>query len=623
MLLNKVDSPYDVKFFNFQALRQLCAELRESIISVISKNGGHLGASLGVVELTVALHFVFDAPTDKIIWDVGHQSYPHKLLTGRRDKFATLRQEEGLSAFLKREESVYDAFGAGHSSTSLSAALGMEVAKLLQNKSHRVIAVIGDGALTAGMAYEALNNAGSISNDLIVILNDNDMSISPTTGALSAYLKKKVSSGKAWSKLSKIFGRSQAVKKNYELFSSLGFDCVGPIDGHDLGALVCELKKIKTTKGPKLLHVRTQKGKGALNDSSKDGLHAIEPVQIRAQTPLSSSSKNITYTKVFAESLIREASVDKRLVAITAAMPSGTGLHMFQERFPNRFFDVGIAEQHAVTFAAGLACEGMSPFVAIYSTFLQRALDQIIHDVALQKLPVRFAIDRAGLVGKDGPTHAGTFDIAFLSMTPNFVVMCPSDANELSNMVHTAAGYHDGPIALRYPRGNVSGIVSDHIRKPLAIGKGILVKEGNDVAVLVLGTRMQEVLKASRALKRHHGVSITIADARFAKPIDESLVLQLLRHHKALLVVEDGSIGGFAAQVNHFIFKYDLQRNRQIKNLFLPDSFINHGPIDSLYNNCTDLNANAITEIIKQILQISNVALFPRSLDLYADVAQG
>ena len=610
MLLNKIDSPADIKFFNSKALDTLCAELREMIIKTVFQNGGHLGSSLGVVELTVALHYVFDTPLDKIVWDIGHQAYSHKILTGRRDRFATLRQEKGVAPFVKRAESIYDNFGAGHSSTSISAAFGMEIAKTMHDQSHHVIAVIGDGALTAGMAYEAINNAGSINNQLIVVLNDNGMSIAPTTGKLKTYLSKK--SGSKW------FTKFLPKKQKYELFESLGFDCIGPLDGHNIQNLISEFNKIKTNKNrskPILIHILTEKSKGGpLSLSENEKFHSLNAPSRKLQRP--------TYTEIFAESLIREASLDTRIVAITAAMPSGTGLNVFQKKFPKRFFDVGIAEQHAVTFAAGLACEGISPFVAIYSTFLQRSFDQIIHDVALQKLPVRFAIDRAGLVGADGATHVGAFDIAFLGIIPNFVIMCPSDATELSNMVHTAANYHEGPIAFRYPRDRAV-CLSGTIPQVLEIGRGRIVKQGNEVALLVLGTRLKEAIKASKILQKKHNLSITVADARFAKPIDTGLILQLLKNHRALITIEDGSIGGFSAYVNNFILKHGLYHDKCIKNLFLPDVFIEHGNASVLYGKYLDLNSTAMIEIIKQILNISNITLLHERLGQYADVASG
>lgn len=617
-LLNKINSPSDIKLLHSNELINLCKELREMILKVVTQNGGHLGASLGTVELTVALHYAFDAPLDKIIWDIGHQAYVHKILTGRRDKFTTLRQENGLSAFLKRSESIYDNFGAGHSSTSISAALGMEVAKCLHDQTHYVVAVIGDGALTAGMAFEAINNAGGLNNQLIVVLNDNGMSISPTTGHLNSYLEKKFRRPSKGC-FNKLFARLSRPNK-HEFFESLGFECIGPIDGHSLSDLIAVLKKVKQTKNrskPLLIHVITEKGRGVpVSLMNNEKTHAIDA--------LSKKTKPVTYTKIFSESLIREANLDMRIVAITAAMPSGTGLNEFQKKFPKRFFDVGISEQHAVTFAAGLACEGISPFVAIYSTFLQRALDQIIHDVALQKLPVRFAVDRAGLVGKDGPTHAGAFDITFLGMIPNFVMMCPSDASELSNMVHTAAHYHEGPIAFRYPREKISAkAFNQNSPKLLEIGKGRVVCEGNDVVLLVLGTHLKDAIKARSILKKQYNISITVADARFAKPLDQDLMLQLLKHHKALITIEDGSIGGFSAHVNNFILKHGLYHNRCIKNLFLPDMFIKHGTPSMLYSRYTDLNTDAFVEIIKQILSISNIALLHEQFDQYADVAQG
>ena len=606
MLLNNIKFPADTKFLNFEALSQLCKELRKSIITVTSENGGHLGSSLGAIELTVALHYVFDTPRDRLIWDIGHQAYAHKLLTGRYNKFATLRREGGLAGFTKREESDYDAFGTGHSSTSISAALGMEAAKNLQNQKHKVIAIIGDGALSAGMAYEAINNAGHLKNNLVVILNDNKMSISPSTGALASHLRPK-SLDSLTNKIckNKLKGSNQGTDP---LFNSLGFDYIGPIDGHDLNGLIATLEKIKTTntQKPILIHVLTQKGRGLIfSEVEKENCHSVSKFCIK--TGVQFKNTHPSYTQIFSNTLVHEAMLDSKIVAITAAMATGTGLSQFKEKFPERFFDVGIAEQHAATFAAGLACEGMSPFVAIYSTFLQRSFDQIAHDIALQKLPVRFAIDRAGLVGEDGPTHSGAFDIAFLGILPNFTIMCPSDGNELSSMVHTASKYNEGPIAFRYPRDTLANFSRKNPPAILEIGKGRIIKEGNDIAILSLGTRLKEAIKANQILQKQHNLSITIADARFAKPIDEALITQLIQNHKALITIEDGSIGGFSAHVNNFILKNNLNMNRYIKNLFLPDRFIPHGNTTSLYNKHTDLNHHSILEIIKQILNLSNI----------------
>jgi 1-deoxy-D-xylulose-5-phosphate synthase len=610
-LLDTVSSPEDMRTFSLEQLDQLADELRQETVDAVSTTGGHLGAGLGVVELTVALHHVFDTPNDIVIWDVGHQSYPHKILTGRRDRIRTLRQPEGLSGFCKRDESPYDAFGAGHSSTSVSAALGMAVARDLSGKNHEVIAVIGDGAMSAGMAFEGLNNAGHIDTRLIVILNDNDMSIAPPTGAMSNYLARVVSShpyislrnlGKAVIEkipepIGKFLAKSEHTARTFAtggtLFDQLGFYYVGPVDGHNLSQLLPLLKNIKNQKdtGPILLHVVTKKGHGyAPAEESDDKYHGVVTFDVSTGAQKKSKSAAPSYTKVFAESLMKEAAKDDRIVAITAAMPSGTGLDQFAAAFPNRCFDVGIAEQHAVTFAAGLAAEGYKPFCAIYSTFLQRAYDQVVHDVAIQNLPVRFAIDRAGFVGADGPTHAGSFDITYLCTLPNFVVMAAADESELTHMVATAAAYDSGPIAFRYPRGEGTGVGVPSIGMPLEIGKGRMMREGERVAILSLGTRLQECMKAGEEL------NATVADARFAKPLDEELIRRLLAKHELLVTVEEGAIGGFAAHVQAFAARENLNTN--ILPLFMPDVFVEQNTIPTMYDQA-GLNAAQIVATVQ------------------------
>jgi 1-deoxy-D-xylulose-5-phosphate synthase len=613
-LLDTIASPDDLRALSLEQLEQLADELRHETVDAVSTTGGHLGAGLGVVELTLALHHVFDTPNDILIWDVGHQSYPHKILTGRRDRIRTLRQPEGLSGFCKRDESPYDAFGAGHSSTSVSAALGMAVARDLAGKNHEVIAVIGDGAMSAGMAFEGLNNAGSIDTRLIVILNDNDMSIAPPTGAMSSYLARMVSShpyirlrnlGKAMvekmpESLGKFLGKAEHAARTFAtggtLFDEMGFYYVGPVDGHNLAQLLPLLKNIKNQKdtGPVLLHVVTKKGHGyAPAEASDDKYHGVVSFDVTTGAQKKSKSAAPSYTKVFAESLIKEAAKDDRIVAITAAMPSGTGLDSFAEKFPTRCFDVGIAEQHAVTFAAGLAAEGYKPFCAIYSTFLQRAYDQVVHDVAIQKLPVRFAIDRAGVVGADGPTHAGSFDITYLATLPNFVVMAAADESELTHMVATAAAYGNGPIAFRYPRGEGTGVGVPEVGVPLAIGKGRMMREGQRVAILSLGTRLQECMKAGEEL------NATVADARFAKPLDEALIRDLLKNHELLVTVEEGSVGGFGSHVQAFAARENL--DGKILPLTLPDIFIEQNTISAMYDQA-GLNAAQIVSAVQSRL---------------------
>lgn len=603
---SKIDSPAELRTLSPAELKNVADDLRTDLIDAVSKTGGHLGASLGVVELTVALHAVFNTPEDKLIWDVGHQAYPHKMLTGRRDRIHTIRQGGGLSGFTKRSESEYDPFGAAHSSTSISAGLGMAAARDLLGKDNHVIAVIGDGSISAGMAYEAMNNAGALKSRMIVILNDNEMSISPPVGAMSKYLSRLVSSegyndARKLAKTVSDFLPSplrHAAKRAEEtaraalgggtLFEELGFYYIGPIDGHNLDHLLPVLHNLKNHPhdGPVLLHVVTKKGKGyAPAENAPDKMHGVVKFDVITGTQSKAKSNAPSYTKVFASSLIKEAEKDPRIVAITAAMPTGTGLDLFEEVFPSRFFDVGIAEQHAVTFAAGLASEGFKPFVAIYSTFLQRAYDQIMHDVSLQSLPVRFALDRAGLVGADGATHAGAFDIAYLGCLPNMVLMAAGDEAELVHMVATAAAYDCGPIALRYPRGEGAGVDMPEFGRPLKIGKGRILKEGTDVALLSYGTRLSECLKAAELLEEKN-ISVTVADARFAKPLDKDLVTQLARHHKTILTVEEGSMGGFGAYVLHHLSETGLlDAGLKIRTLHLPDNYQDHDSPDKQYES--------------------------------------
>ncbi|MBM3643450.1 MAG: 1-deoxy-D-xylulose-5-phosphate synthase [Alphaproteobacteria bacterium] len=596
-LLDTIDSPADIRRLRDDQLRQLADELRAETISAVSVTGGHLGAGLGVVELTVALHRVFDTPRDRLIWDVGHQAYPHKIVTGRRGRIRTLRQEGGLSGFTRRSESEYDPFGAAHSSTSISAGLGMAVARDLSGGNNRVVAVIGDGALSAGMAYEAMNNAGALRSRLVVVLNDNDMSIAPPVGALSAHLSQLLSS-RPYLTLRSI-GRSVAgsLPKPLEvaarraeefarglvaggtLFDELGFYYVGPVDGHNLDHLLPVLRNARDSDvdKPVLVHVVTRKGKGyAPAENSADKYHGVVKFDVVTGKQAKAPANAPQYTAVFAKALIAEAEVDQRIVAITAAMPSGTGLDKFAERFPRRSFDVGIAEQHGVTFAAGLACEGFKPFAAIYSTFLQRGYDQVVHDVALQKLPVRFAIDRAGLVGADGATHAGSYDVAYLACLPDFVVMAPADELELMHMVATAAAIDDRPSAFRYPRGEGVGIELPARGKPLEIGKGRVLREGSKIALLSFGTRLAECLKAAEDLAAH-GLSTTVADARFAKPLDTDLVRRLARDHEVLITVEEGSVGGFGSHVLQYLATAGLlDRGLKVRPMVLPDRLVDH-----------------------------------------------
>jgi len=613
-LLDRIKYPSDLRQLPREDLQKLADDLRQETIDVVSVTGGHLGAGLGVVELTVALHYVFDTPYDRLIWDVGHQAYPHKILTGRRDRMRTLRQGGGLSGFTKRAESEYDPFGAAHSSTSISAGLGMAVARDLKGEKRNVIAVIGDGAMSAGMAYEAMNNAGARNERLIVILNDNDMSIAPPVGAMSAYLARVVSSKsyrgfrRFWKAvLSRFPGPTEKLAKRWEeytrgmftggtLFEEMGFYYVGPIDGHNLDHLIPVLQNARddANSGPILIHVVTKKGKGyAPAEASADKYHGVVKFNVLTGEQNKSVAKAPQYTKVFAEALIAEAEKDKRIVAVTAAMPSGTGLDLFAKKFPDRCFDVGIAEQHGVTFAAGLATEGLKPFAAIYSTFLQRAYDQVVHDVAIQSLPVRFAMDRAGLVGADGPTHAGSFDTTFLATLPNFVVMAAADEVELMNMVATAASIDDRPSSVRYPRGEGWGLERPKAGSILEIGRGRVLREGTSIAILSFGTRLQECLVAAEKLSGY-GLSATVADARFAKPLDEDLIRRLAREHEVLITIEEGAIGGFASHVMQFLaLEGAFDKGLKIRPMTLPDRFIDQDTPEKMYA-AAHLDARAI-----------------------------
>jgi len=622
-----VSCPADLKGFSDSELRQLADELRQETVSAVSETGGHLGAGLGVIELTVALHSVFDLPRDKLIWDVSHQCYPHKILTGRRDRIRTLRQKDGLSGFTKRAESEYDAFGAGHSSTSISAALGYAVARDLGTAPEAgvgdAIAVIGDGALSGGMAYEALNHAGHLKNRLVVILNDNEMSIAPPVGAMSTYLNR-LYAGAPFQEFKSIAkgavnflpaplqeGAKRAkdlikhVTVGGTLFEELGFSYVGPIDGHDLDQLLAILRTVKTrATGPMLIHTITQKGKGyAPAEQAPDCGHGVSRFDVTTGEQKKTPANAPSYTKVFANALIAEARADRKIVGITAAMPDGTGLKQFAERFPERTFDVGIAEQHAVTFAAGLAAGGQKPFCAIYSTFLQRGYDQIVHDVAIQRLPVRFAIDRAGLVGADGPTHAGSYDVAFLANLPGFVVMAAADEAELVHMVATAAAHDEGPIAFRFPRGEGVGIEFPEKGEPLAIGKGRIIQEGSGVAILNFGTRLKEAREAAQSLATQ-GITPTIADARFAKPLDEDLILRLARDHEALITIEEGAIGGFGSHVAQLLAENGVfDSGLRFRSMVLPDTFIDHASPADMYAaarmNAADIEAKVLEVLAK------------------------
>ena len=627
-LLDKINYPADLRKLKKNQLEQLSKELRSEVIDVVSETGGHLGAGLGVVELTVALHYVFNTPKDKLVWDVGHQCYPHKIITGRKDKIKTLRKGGGLSGFTKRAESEYDPFGAAHSSTSISSTLGMATAKRLSNDNNNVIAVIGDGAMSAGMAYEAMNNAGAMKSKLIVILNDNDMSIAPPVGAMSKYLARLLS-GKiyfnfretiklilsAFSKrFSKTAGKAEDILRGFvtggTLFSQLGFYYIGPIDGHDVNNLVTILENVKNSKheGPILIHAITQKGKGYKPaEESGDKYHGVTKFNILTGEQAKKKSNTLSYTKVFANTLIKHAENDTKIVGITGAMPSGTGLDLFQKKFPERMFDVGIAEQHGVTFAAGLATEGFKPFAAIYSTFLQRAYDQVVHDVALQSLPVRFAIDRAGLVGADGPTHAGSFDITYLSTLPNFVVMAASDEAELVKMINTSVNINDKPSAFRYPRGNGIGVELPSIKETLQIGKGNLVLEGKNLAIINFGARLSECKKASEILKKK-GISVSIFDARFAKPLDEKLIIELASNHEAVITIEEGSIGGFGSHVTKLLSDRGFfDKGLKFRSMILPDKFLDQDTPDNMYKEA-GLDYNGIVEKVENVMN-SNVII--------------
>ncbi len=620
--LNDINFPSDLRKISEDNLQKVADEVREEMISAVSETGGHLGAGLGVVELTVALHYVFDTPNDKLIWDVGHQSYPHKILTGRKDKIRTLRQGDGLSGFTKRSESEYDPFGAAHSSTSISSALGIAEANKLENKSSNVIAVIGDGAISAGMAYEAMNNAGVSKTKMIVILNDNDMSIAKPVGAMRTYLAK-LFTGKIYfslretlklitSAFSKRFSAKAGKAEDFfrsavtggTLFSSLGFYYAGPIDGHDLSSLVPILKNAKESRheGPIMIHIKTQKGKGySYAEKANDHYHGVSKFNVETGEQVKSKSNLPAYTKVFANTLVKHAKKDSKIVGITAAMPGGTGMDIFGKEFPNRMFDVGIAEQHAVTFAAGLATEGYKPYAAIYSTFLQRAYDQVVHDVAIQSLPVRFAIDRAGLVGADGSTHAGSFDITYLSTLPNFVVMAASDEAELVKMINTSIDINDRPSAIRYPRGTGVGVDLPSIDEKIEIGKGRVVQQGTQVCVLNLGTRLEECKLAIEELKAK-GVSTTLIDARFAKPLDEELILKSAKEHELMITVEEGSIGGFGSHVKNLLAERGVfDKGLKFRSMTLPDEFIEQDDPKKMYDKA-GLNSSQISKKIADIL---------------------
>ena len=627
-LLDTINYPADLRKLEKNQLEQVSKELRSEVIDVVSETGGHLGAGLGVVELTVALHYVFNTPKDKLVWDVGHQCYPHKIITGRKDRIRTLRKGGGLSGFTKRAESEYDPFGAAHSSTSISSTLGMATAKRLSNDNNNVIAVIGDGAMSAGMAYEAMNNAGAMKSKLIVILNDNDMSIAPPVGAMSRYLARLLS-GKIYfsfretiklilsafsRRFSKTAGKAEDMLRSIvtggTLFSQLGFYYIGPIDGHDVNNLVTILENVKNSKheGPILIHTITKKGKGYKPaEDSGDKYHGVSKFNVLTGEQSKSKSKSPSYTKVFANTLIKHAENDTKIVAITGAMPSGTGLDLFEKKFPERMFDVGIAEQHGVTFAAGLATEGYKPFAAIYSTFLQRAYDQVVHDVAIQSLPVRFAIDRAGLVGADGPTHAGSFDVTYLSTLPNFIVMAASDEAELVRMINTSVNINDRPSAFRYPRGNGTGVELPSIKEILEIGKGRMISEGKNLAILNFGARLNECKKASEILKKK-GITVSIFDARFAKPLDEKLIIELASNHEAIITLEEGSIGGFGSHVVKLLSDRGFfDKGLRFRSMILPDKFLDQDTPENMYK-AASLDCNGIVEKVESILN-SNIII--------------
>ena len=620
--LNNINFPSDLRKLKKDELKYVAKELREELIDAVSETGGHLGAGLGVVELTVALHYIFDTPNDKLIWDVGHQAYPHKILTGRKDKIRTLRQGNGLSGFTKRSESEYDPFGAAHSSTSISSGLGIAIANKLSNKSSNVISVIGDGAISAGMAYEAMNNAGASKTKILVILNDNDMSIAKPVGAMRSYLAK-ILSGKIYfsfretvkliiSAFSKRFSKKAGKAEDFlrsavtggTLFNSMGFYYVGPINGHDLDALLPVLQNAKEVSydGPIMIHVKTEKGKGySFAEKSEDKYHGVSKFNVSTGKQEKSKSIAPSYTKVFANTLIEHAKNDSKVIGITAAMPSGTGMDLFAEKFPDRMFDVGIAEQHAVTFAAGLATEGFKPYAAIYSTFLQRAYDQVVHDVAIQSLPVRFAIDRAGLVGADGPTHAGSFDITYLTTLPNFIVMAASDEAELVKMINTSIDINDRPCAFRYPRGNGLGVKLPSIDEKLIVGKGKVVREGKKVAIVNFGARLNDILKSSEILQKK-GINLTIIDARFAKPLDENLLWQVANEHEILITVEEGSIGGFGSHVSKFLTdKNLLDNNLKLRNMVLPDKFIDQDKPEQMYKIAGLDSFNIVDKVLETL----------------------
>jgi len=629
-LLDQVKNPDDLKFLKIEDLDNLCSELRSDMINIVSKTGGHLGAGLGVVELAVAIHYVFNTPDDRLIWDVGHQAYPHKILTNRRDKMNTLRKAKGISGFTKRSESKYDPFGAGHSSTSISAALGMAVARDKLGRSNNVVAVIGDGAMSAGMAYEAINNAGALKTNLLIILNDNDMSIAPAVGGLSNYLSNVVSSRpfnnvreiakQMVNFLPKEIGetakRAENLARNFlsnsegTIFSQMGMNYLGPIDGHDVSSMVKILQNLKhgSHDKPILLHVVTEKGRGhPFSQNSHEKYHAVSEFNLITGNTIKSTSNAPTYTNVFSETLCKIAEKDEKVLAITAAMPSGTGLNRFAEKFKDRFFDVGIAEQHAVTFAAGMASEGLKPFVAIYSTFLQRAYDQVIHDVVIQKLPVRFMLDRAGFVGADGATHAGSFDLTYLCCLPDVVVMAPSNEADLANMVFTSSNYSKGPIFCRYPRGEGVGVDIPASLSNIEIGKGRIVFQGKDIAILSLGTRLGAALKVRDKLKSE-GYSITVADARFAKPIDYKLLSKLWEEHEKLIIIEEGSVGGFSSHCLHFMSTqgYLNQSNKEIRCLNMPDNFLDHASQNEQLAQA-GLDEHGLIKVIREMCSLSNL----------------
>tara|TARA_S200000501_G_scaffold377674_1_gene436915 strand:- start:119 stop:2035 length:1917 start_codon:yes stop_codon:yes gene_type:complete len=627
-LLDKINFPSDLRKLKKKQLNQVSEELRTELIEVVSETGGHLGAGLGVVEMTIALHYVFNTPKDKLVWDVGHQCYPHKIITGRKEKIRTLRKGGGLSGFTKRSESEYDPFGAAHSSTSISSTLGMATAKKLSNDNNNVVAVIGDGAMSAGMAYEAMNNAGAMKSKLIVILNDNDMSIAPPVGAMSKYLARLLS-GKIYFSLretikliisafskrfSKKAGKAEDMLRSMvtggTLFNELGFYYIGPIDGHDVNNLVTILENVKNSKydGPILIHALTKKGKGYKPaEESGDKYHGVSKFNVMTGEQSKGKSKTPSYTKVFANTLIKHAQNDTKIVAITGAMPSGTGLDLFEKKFPERMFDVGIAEQHGVTFAAGLATEGYKPFAAIYSTFLQRAYDQVVHDVAIQSLPVRFAIDRAGLVGADGPTHAGSFDITYLSTLPNFVVMAASDEAELVRMINTSVNINDKPSAFRYPRGNGTGVELPDIKEILKIGEGKIISQGKHIAILNFGARLNECKKASEVLEKK-GITTTIFDARFAKPLDEKAIIELASSHEVILTIEEGSIGGFGSHVSKLLSERGFfDKGLKFRSMFLPDKFLDQDTPEKMYKSA-GLDYETMVQKIESTLN-SNIVI--------------